>query len=148
MFFSVTINTHVSLFWKLPRICICKRMSRAQDKKTPVNTLFSKRSANWLTPVLPVTLGHWPWPKVMSILSNGLYSNMQKTPFKNSIPSNISRLQDNRFRFGHGVFCELLSRPIDKIKITRGRGQWPRDLRKSVWFSSALLSEKSVLCCR
>ncbi len=46
-------------------------------------TLFSKRSAHWFTPVFPVTLGHWPQPRVMSILSNGLDSNMQKTPFKN-----------------------------------------------------------------
>ena len=79
-------------------------------------TLFSKRSAHWFTPVLPVTLGHWPWPRVMSILSNGLDSNMQK----------------------------LLSRPIDKIKMTRGWGRWPRDLRKLGWFSCALLLEKSV----
>ncbi len=48
-----------------------------------IYTKFSKRSAHWFTPVLPVTLGHWPWPRVMSILSNGLDSNMQKTPFKN-----------------------------------------------------------------
>ncbi len=25
------------------------------------STLFSKRSAHWFTPVLTVTLGHWPW---------------------------------------------------------------------------------------
>ncbi len=71
-------------------------------------TLFSKRSAHWFTPVLLVTLSHWPWPRAMSILSNGL------------------------------------DRPIDKIKMTRGRGRWPRDLRKLGWFSCALLSEKSV----
>ncbi len=46
--------------------------------------------------------------------------------------------------FWHGVFCELLSRPIDKIKMTRGRGRWPRDFRKLGWFSCALLFEKSV----
>ena len=62
----------------------------------------------------------------------------------NDIPSNISRLRENRFKFWHGVFCKLLSRPIDKIKMTWGRGRWPRDLRKSGWFSCALLSEKSV----
>ena len=49
------------------------------------------------------------------ILSNGLDSNMQKT--------------------------SLLSRPIDKIKMTRGWGRWPRDLRKFGWFSCALLLE-------
>ena len=48
-------------------------------------TLFSKRSAHWFCPIPPVTLGHWPWPGVMSILSNGLDSNMQKTPFENSL---------------------------------------------------------------
>ncbi len=101
-------------------------------------TLFSKRSAHWFTLVLPVTLGHWPWPRAISILSNGLDSNMQKTPFKNSI-----RFSRNS-RLWHGVFCELLSRPIDKIKMTQGQGQWPRDLRKLGWFSCALLSEKSV----
>ena len=38
-----------------------------------------------------------------------------------------------------------LSRPIDKIKMTRGRGRWPRDLRKLGWFSCALLLEKNVV---
>ncbi len=106
-----------------------------QFQQSQLLTLFSKRSAHWFTPVLPVTLGHWPWPRVMSIFSNGLDSNMQKTPFKNSI------------RFWHWVFCELLSRPIDKIKMTLVWGRWPRDLRKW-WFSCALLSEKSVSYCR
>ena len=32
-------------------------------------TLFSKRSAHWFYPVLPVTLGHWPWHRVMSFFS-------------------------------------------------------------------------------
>ncbi len=35
-----------------------------------------------------------------------------------------------RFKFWHRVFCELLSRPIDKIKMTWGRGRWPRHLSK------------------
>ena len=48
------------------------------------------------------------------------------------------------FTFWHGVFCELLSRPIDKIKMTRGQGRWPRDLRKLGSFSCALLSKKSA----
>ncbi len=48
------------------------------------HTLFSKRNAHWFCPVLPLTPGHWPQPRVMSSLSNGLWSNMQKTPFKNS----------------------------------------------------------------
>ena len=38
----------------------------------------------------------------------------------------------------------LLSRPFDKIKMTWGRGRWPRNLRKSGWFSCARHSEKSV----
>ena len=135
-------------------------------------TLFPKRSAHWFTPILLVTLGHWPWPRVqcfwftfcqvpkcfcqvpsqfakcqfgtwhpfsqhcpvMSILSNGLDSNMQKTPCKNSL----------WFKFRHGLFWELISRPIDKIKMTRGRGRWPRDLRKLGCYSCALLLEKSV----
>ncbi len=48
-------------------------------------------------------------------------------------------------KFWHWVCCELLSRPIDKINMTQGRGRWPRDLRKLGWFSCALLLEKSVL---
>ncbi len=47
-------------------------------------------------------------------------------------------------KFWHGVFCTLLSRPIDKIKMTQGRGRWSRDLRKLGWFSCALLLGKSV----
>ena len=45
-----------------------------------------------------------------------------------------------------GVICDLLSqiRKFDKIKMTRGRGRWPRDLRKLGWFSCAKHSEKSV----
>ncbi len=62
----------------------------------------------------------------------------------NDIPSNISKLRENRFRFWHGVFFELLSRPIDKIKMTPGWGRWPRDLRKLGQFSCALPLEKSV----
>ncbi len=27
---------------------------------------------------------------------------------------------------GHGVFCELLPGPVDKIKMTQGRDWWPR----------------------
>ncbi len=38
----------------------------------------------------------------------------------------------------------LLSRPFDKIKKTRVRGRWPRDLRKQRWFSCARHLEKSV----
>ena len=49
------------------------------------NHLFSERSAHWFRPVLLVTPGHWPRPRVMSSLSNGLGSNMQKTPFENSL---------------------------------------------------------------
>ena len=86
-------------------------------------TLFSKRSAHWFTPVLPVTLGHWPWPRIRSILSNGLDSN---------------------YRIDHVNFCPPPSRPIDKIKMTRGQGRWPRDLRELGWFSCALLLKKSV----
>ncbi len=40
-----------------------------------------------------------------------------------------------------GVICEW---PFDKIKMTRGQGRWPRDLRKLGWFSCARYSEKSV----
>ncbi len=87
-----------------------------------------QKSAHCFCPVLPVTLGHWPRPRVMSSLSNGLWSSMQKTPFK----------------FWHMDFCELLSRPFDKIKMTWGRGRWPRDLRKLGWFLYARYSEKST----
>ncbi len=41
-------------------------------------TLFSKRSAHWFRPVLPVTPGHWPRPRVMPSLSNGPGSNLTK----------------------------------------------------------------------
>ncbi len=47
-------------------------------------TLFPKRNAGLIHPFFLLILGHWPWPWVMSILSNGLRSNLQKTPFKNS----------------------------------------------------------------
>ncbi len=66
-----------------------------------------------LFPVYPLTLGHWPWPQVMSSLSNGHGSNMQNTPYKNSL-----------------WFRDLLSRLFDKINMTGGRGRWPRDSRK------------------
>ncbi len=39
---------------------------------------------------------------------------------------------------------QLGQRPFDKIKMTRGRGRWPKDFRKLGWFSCALYSEKSV----
>ena len=68
-----------------------------------------------------------PLNPVMSSLSNG---NMQKTPFENSL------------RFS--CTPKLLSRPFDKIKMTQGQGQWPRDLRQFGWLSCAKHSEKSV----
>ncbi len=43
------------------------------------NKLFPKRSTHLFHPVLLMTLGHLPWPRVMSILSNGLGRNTQKT---------------------------------------------------------------------
>ena len=46
----------------------------------PCFTLFSKRSAHWFHPILPVILDHWPWPWVMSSLSNGIGSNLQNDP--------------------------------------------------------------------
>ncbi len=47
---------------------------------------------------------------------------------------------------GHVDFVKWswLSRPIDKIKMTRDRGRWPKDLRKLGWLSCALLLEKRV----
>ena len=42
------------------------------------------------------------------------------------------------------AICKRLLRPIYKIKMIRGWGRWPRDLRKLGWFSCALLMEKSV----
>ncbi len=62
-----------------------------------------------------MTLGHWPWPRVMSILSNGLDSNMQCLPKMEYANDHIS----------WGCL-------------------WPRDLRKLELFSCALLLEKSV----
>ncbi len=90
-----------------------------------------KRSAHWFRPVLPMTLIYWP-PLVMLILSTGLRSNMQQTLFEKSS------------WFWYGVFCELLSRPFNKIKMTRGWGQWHRDFRKLGLFSCARYLEKSV----
>ncbi len=81
--------------------------------RVDISTLFSKRSAHWFHPVLLVTLGNWPWPRVMTNLSNGLGRSRSLFTF-------------------------------DKIKMTRGRGRWPRDFRKLGWFSFALLLEKSV----
>ena len=47
-------------------------------------TGFFKRDATFLNPTLPVSLGHWPWPRVMYILSNGFESNLQKNPLQYS----------------------------------------------------------------
>ncbi len=33
-----------------------------------IHTLFFKRNATFLDPFFPVTLGHWPWPRVMYTL--------------------------------------------------------------------------------
>ncbi len=89
--------------------------------------LLSERSAHWFRPVLRV-LGHRPRPRVMWSLSNCLGSIMQETP-------QDSRLWVNRLMFWHRVFTKLLSRPFDKIKMTRDWGRWPTDLRKFRWFS-------------
>ncbi len=52
-------------------------------------TLFFKRNAAFLNPFFTATLGHWPWPQVMYILSNGSGSNLQKTLLRYS--SRVSR---------------------------------------------------------
>ena len=75
--------------------------------------------------------GHWPWPSIMSKLSNCLGSN--------------------------GVVCILLERPFDKeswavfnwkcppfFDMTLGHGEWPRVISRTGWNYCALLLEKSV----
>ncbi len=47
------------------------------------NTLFSQRSAHENWPNFLRSLGHWPQPRVILILSIGLESNSQKTPCQN-----------------------------------------------------------------
>ncbi len=73
----------ISTNFKLPLLSRLSQFDIEQFSTYQVSTLFSKRSAHWLHPVLPVTLGYWPWSQVMPSLSNGLGSNMQKTPFEN-----------------------------------------------------------------
>ena len=59
-------------------------------------TLFPKRNAGLIHPFFLSILGHWPWPRVMSILSNGLRSTLEKTPFKNfwCFPHNTKMSKD------------------------------------------------------
>ena len=91
------------------------------------STLFSTRSAHWFHPVIPVTPGHWPQPHIMSSLSNGL-----GTPFKNSLQFSCRTV----LVLTQGLLrVTLKTINFDKIKMTRGRGWWPRDLRKLGWFS-------------
>ncbi len=52
-------------------------------KKHFICTLFTKRKLHLISPFALVPLGHWPWLMVLMILSNGLGSNMQKTPSRN-----------------------------------------------------------------
>ena len=61
------------------------------------------------------------WPQVISILSNGLESNLQKTPCQNLKPFSCSL--ENRKDFSNRVFCIILPRPFDKLNMTRGQGQ-------------------------
>ncbi len=100
------------------------------QKKSIINHYFSI----WLpiTFFIPIYI----WTLISSSLSNGLGSNMQKTSFKKFLTVPMHSLMSE---FWHGVFCKLLSKPFDKIKMTRGQGQWPRDLGKLGWFSCALL---------
>ncbi len=78
-------------------------------------TLFSKRSAHWFHPVRPVTPGHRPWPQIMSSLSNGLRSNVQKTLFENSGWATYG-LQEIRMIF----MCKTFG------KKCRGRWRWDK----------------------
>ena len=123
-------------------------MQRSDHNKMPAehHTLFSKRSAHWFRPVLPVTPGHWLWPGSCQVCQMvlGVICKRPRWKFLSVLLQYISRLWENRFKFGHWVFCELLLRPFDKIKMTQGRGWWPRDIRKLGWFSCAKHSEKSV----
>ena len=83
-------------------------------------------------------LGHRPQPRVILILSIGLESNSQKTPCPN-----LKRFSRS-IRDLNGVFCILLSRPFDKIKMILGQGQWPRVTGRPRVNQCAFLLEKSV----
>ncbi len=67
--------------------------------------------------------------------SNEIYTLLQKkcTLISSSSPSDPGSLTLTR---NHVEFCQ--------IKMTRGRGRWPRDLAWLAWFSCARHSEKSV----
>ena len=82
-------------------------------------TLYSKKSAHWFCPFLPVTPGHWPRPGSYQICQTVLRV-ICKRP-RSKIPYGSLALQKNCFKLWHGVYCELLSRPFDKIETTRGR---------------------------
>ncbi len=41
-------------------------------------TLFFKRNTTFLNPILPLTLGHWPWPWVMYIFLHIVTKNIGK----------------------------------------------------------------------
>ncbi len=102
---------------------------------TQESTLFSKRSAHENRPIFLRSLGHQPQPRVILILSIGLESNSQKT-----LCQNLKNCRE----FLNRVFCILLSRPIDKIDMTLGHGQWPRVTRRTGVNQCAILLEKSV----
>ena len=86
----------------------------------PFRLHFFSFSAHWFLPVLPVTPtpGHIEFVKmVLRVIC----------------------------KTARELLASLLSRPFDKIKITWGRGRWPRDFRKLGWFSCAKHAEKSVV---
>ncbi len=76
-------------------------------------TLFSECFAHENHPNFLKSLGHRPRPRVILTLSNGLESNLEKTPCQNL----------NRKEFLNGVFFILLPRPFDKFDMTQGRSQ-------------------------
>ncbi len=102
-----------------------------------LHTLFSKRSANENHPNFLRSLGHWPWPRVILILSNGLESNSQKTPWQNL-------KWFSRKEFLNGVFCISLPRLFDKLGMSRSQSQWPGVTGRTGQNQCALLLEKSV----
>ncbi len=69
---------------------------------------------------------HWFWPV---LLVN---------------PSHV-KFSEWSWEFWHGVYCELLSRPLDKIKMTRGRGQWTESQKNRVIFMCKTFGEECRL---
>ncbi len=99
------------------------------------HTLFFKRNATFLNPFFTVTLGHWPWPRVMYILSNTLQTSSMYTVPKKKRNFSCCVSFEEECRLRRQVRAPLWFSPTLPLNIVTVRHREPICARFLAWFN-------------